>query len=152
MIFPSSGQTVHNVLLSFPDKNEGKRKEKKVPKLIRTDSEKCIPVTEVENTNEGAKLKFVHNGIRMVVYDDSKLSKQQVMTSSVYLRSHNVANRILELIYRFVTVPENFRNQMHRLLKCPSLHQELPTKIPMQHQEHPVCVILPKCTYIPVTS
>ena len=78
MIFPATGQSVHSVLLSFPEKDGVKKNGKKAPKLNRTDSEKCIPISEVESTKEGAKLKFVHNGIRMVMYDDTKVSQKQV--------------------------------------------------------------------------
>lgn len=79
MIFPSAGQNVHTIKLSFPgsEKQEDET-SKKVPKFVRSDSEKRIPVVDVENTSHGAKIKFVHHGIRMVMYEDSKLTKEDV--------------------------------------------------------------------------
>lgn len=74
MIFPSSGQDVHTVQLTFPEKKPAN----KAPKFIRSDSEMRIPVLDVEKTSNGSKIKFVHHGIHMVLYEDSKLSKEEV--------------------------------------------------------------------------
>jgi hypothetical protein len=79
MIFPSSGQNVHTIKLSFPgSEKEDNESGKKAPKFVRSDSEKRIPVVDVEKTSQGAKIKFVHHGIRMVMYEDSKLTKEDV--------------------------------------------------------------------------
>lgn len=71
MIFPSTGQSVHAVQLKFPGTPQ-------VPKLVRTDSEKKLPVTDVESTAHGTRVKFVHKGIRLVMYEDSKATEQEV--------------------------------------------------------------------------
>jgi hypothetical protein len=78
MIFPSSGQTVHNVQIAFPASKSEKSESKPAPKFVRSDSEKRIPVFDVEKTAQGQKVKFVHHGIRMVVYEDSRLTKEDV--------------------------------------------------------------------------
>jgi hypothetical protein len=78
MIFPSSGQTVHNVQIAFPASKSEKSGSKPTPKFVRSDSEKRIPVFDVEKTAQGQKVKFVHHGIRMVVYEDSRLTKEDV--------------------------------------------------------------------------
>jgi hypothetical protein len=72
MIFPSAGQSVHAVQLKFPGVPQ-------VPKLIRTDSEKKLPVTDVEQTAKGNKVKFVHKGIHLVMYEDSETSEKEVI-------------------------------------------------------------------------
>ena len=80
MIFPSSGQNVHTVQLSFPGSGNSQKdaNKKAPPKFVRTDSEKRIPVVDVEKTPQGEKIKFVHHGIRMVMYEDSKFTKEDV--------------------------------------------------------------------------
>ena len=78
MIFPSSGQNVHTVDISFPDSDKPKKPKTSAPKFVVSDSEKRLPVTDVESTATGEKIKFVHHGIRMVMFENSKLTKEDV--------------------------------------------------------------------------
>lgn len=71
MIFPTTGQSVHAVQLKFPGAPQ-------IPKLVRTDSEKKLLVTDVEPTEQGTKVKFVHKGIHLVMYENSKTSEDEV--------------------------------------------------------------------------
>lgn len=79
MIFPSSGQNVHNVQIAFPGTGTSEKSgSQSGPKFVRSDTNTRIPVVAVEKTSNGSKIKFVHHGIRMVMYEDSKLTKAEV--------------------------------------------------------------------------
>lgn len=71
MIFPTTGQSVHAVQIKFPGAPQ-------IPKLVRTDSEKKLLVTDVEPTEQGTKVKFVHKGIHLVMYENSKATEDEV--------------------------------------------------------------------------
>ena len=91
MIFPSAGQSVHAVQLKFPGVPQ-------VPKLIRTDSEKKLPVTDVEQTAKGNKVKFVHKGIHLVMYEDSETSEKEVMHITYKLYAVKLRYSIVDLL------------------------------------------------------
>lgn len=101
MIFPSTGQSVHNVQLKFPGAPQ-------IPKLVRTDSEKKLLVTDVEPTEQGTKVKFVHNGIHLVMYEHSKTTEDEVgvtCNTSFYVNALSNKNSFTEL---------NFADQRQR--------------------------------------